>query len=401
MKSIRELYRVGLGPSSSHTMGPRKAAEVFKARYPAAAGFRITLFGSLAATGKGHLADIALQQAFAPAPAHIVWKADQELPAHPNGMQFEALFADGSTSAPWQVYSLGGGAIGDGGPSELKEMYHLHSLAEILTRCAKTGQSYWEYVEECEGREIWPFLKQIWQAMREAVARGLNAEGVLPGGLGVPRKAWAFYRKSIDSARRSQRHGLLFAYALAVAEENAAGGQVVTAPTCGSSGVIPSVLRFVQESLNCPEDSILRALATAGLIGNLIKHNASISGAQVGCQGEVGAASAMAAAAATQLRGGTIRQIEYAAAMALEHHLGLTCDPVGGLVQIPCIERNAFAANWAVNCADYAIFTDGTHLIPFDEVVGVLWETGNALPSLYRETAGGGLAAAYRRRTDN
>jgi L-serine dehydratase len=400
MKSIQELYRIGHGPSSSHTMGPRKAAELFRERYPAAVRYRVTLYGSLAATGKGHLADIAVQEAFAPAPAEITWRPDRQLPAHPNGMEFAAILADGQASPTWQVYSLGGGAIGDGSPSELNEVYELRTLAAILAQCDKTGQSFWEYVEDCEGRDIWPFLRQIWQAMREAITRGLNAEGVLPGGLGVPRKAWAFYRKSASSAKRAQRQGLLFAYALAGSEENAAGGLVVTAPTCGSCGVVPAVLRSVQENLTCSDDSILHALATAGLIGNLIKHNASISGAQVGCQGEVGAASAMAAAAAMQLRGGTIRQIEYAAAMALEHHLGLTCDPVGGLVQIPCIERNAFAANWALNCADYAMFTDGTHLIPFDEVVGVMLETGNNLPSLYRETAGGGLAAAYRRRAD-
>ena len=214
----------------------------------------------------------------------------------------------------------------------------------------------------------------------------------------MPRKAWAIYRKTINAGKHSKRQGLLSAYALAVSEENAAGGQVVTAPTCGSCGVLPSVLRYLKETLRCPEASILRALATAGLIGNLIKHNASISGAQVGCQGEVGAACAMAAGAAAQLMGGTIRQVEYSAAMALEHHLGLTCDPVAGLVQIPCIERNAFAANRAVGCATYALFTDGMHLIPFDEVVAVMLETGNNLPSLYRETASGGLAAAYQRR---
>jgi len=237
--------------------------------------------------------------------------------------------------------------------------------------------------------------------MRVTIKRGLKAEGVLPGGLKVPRKAWSFYRKTISAGEHSRRQGRLSAYALAGSEENAAGGQVVTAPTCGSCGVMPAVLRYIKEILHCPESSILRALATGGLIGNLIKHNASISGAQVGCQGEVGAACSMAAAAATQLMGGTIRQVEYAAAMALEHHLGLTCDPVGGLVQIPCIERNAFAANRAVGCATYALFTDGTHLIPFDEVVAVMLETGNNLPSLYRETASGGLAAAYQRRVNH
>jgi L-serine dehydratase len=401
MESIRELYRIGYGPSSSHTMGPRKAAEVFKERYPAVTKYRVILFGSLAATGKGHLTDIAIQEAMSPTPVEIIWKPDGMLPLHPNGMQFEAFFADSEKSEPWQVYSLGGGAIGDGTTSQLKVVYDLHTLADILDRCDSRGQAFWEYVEECEGKDIWPFLRKIWQAMRVTIKRGLKAEGVLPGGLRVQRKAWAFYRKTINAGEHARRQGLLSAYALAASEENAAGGQVVTAPTCGSCGVLPSVLRYVKETFHCPDASILRALATAGLIGNLIKHNASISGAQVGCQGEVGAACSMAAGAAAQLMGGTIRQVEYSAAMALEHHLGLTCDPVAGLVQIPCIERNAFAANRAVGCAVYALFTDGMHLIPFDEVVSVMWETGNNLPSLYRETASGGLAAAYQRRVND
>ncbi|OGO34360.1 MAG: serine dehydratase [Chloroflexi bacterium RBG_16_57_11] len=401
MESIRGLYRIGYGPSSSHTMGPRKAAEEFKQRYPAATKYRILLYGSLAATGKGHLTDIAIQEALSPALVEIIWKPDQLLPFHPNGMQFEASFEDGGKSEPWQVYSLGGGAIGDGTPSQLKPVYDLNTLSDILERCDSAGQAFWEYIEVREGAEIWSFLGMIWKAMRVTIKRGLKAEGVLPGGLKVPRKAWSFYRKTISAGEHSRRQGRLSAYALAGSEENAAGGQVVTAPTCGSCGVMPAVLRYIKEILHCPESSILRALATGGLIGNLIKHNASISGAQVGCQGEVGAACSMAAAAATQLMGGTIRQVEYAAAMALEHHLGLTCDPVGGLVQIPCIERNAFAANRAVGCATYALFTDGTHLIPFDEVVAVMLETGNNLPSLYRETASGGLAAAYQRRVNH
>lgn len=398
MESIRELYRIGHGPSSSHTMGPRKAAEVFKSRYPAATKYRVNLFGSLAATGIGHLTDIAIQAAMSPTPVEIIWKKGEQLPFHPNGMQFEAFSAGGQISEPWQVYSVGGGAIVDGTTTQQNEVYDLHILTDILERCESRGQAFWEYVEEREGKDIWFFLREIWQAMQVTMNRGLEAEGVLPGSLRVPRKAWAFYRKTINAGEHSKRQGLLSAYALAGAEENAAGGQVVTAPTCGSCGVLPSVLRYVQETFHCPEDSVLRALATAGMIGNLVKHNASISGAQVGCQGEVGAACSMAAAAAAQLMGGTIRQVEYSAAMALEHHLGLTCDPVAGLVQIPCIERNAFAANRAVDCADYALFTDGTHLIPFDEVVAVMWETGHNLPSLYRETSSGGLAAAYRRR---
>lgn len=398
METIRELYRIGYGPSSSHTMAPRNAAEIFKQRYPSAASYQVTLYGSLAATGKGHLTDQAVQAACAPIPVQILWRPDQLLPLHPNGMQFQAIFSDGSRSAPWQVYSLGGGALGEDTLASRPQIYTMRSFIDVLAHCERRGQAVWEYVEECEGKDIWPFLREIWHAMLAAIERGLNAEGVLPGGLGMPRKAWAFYRKATMAGPSSQRLGLISAYALAVNEENASGGQVVTAPTCGSCGTLPSAFRYVQETHQCSEDSILRALATAGFIGNLVKHNASISGAQVGCQGEVGTACAMAAGGVTQLLGGTVRQVEYAAAMALEHHLGLTCDPVAGLVQIPCIERNAFAASRALSCAEYALFTDGTHRIPFDDVVTVLWETGNALPSLYRETAKGGLATAYRRR---
>ena len=382
-------------------MGPHQAAVIFKQRYPNTLKYRITLFGSLASTGKGHLTDIAVQKVFSPTPVEIIWKPNEVLPFHPNGMQFEALFQDGIPSATWQVYSLGGGAIGDGTALQRGAVYDLQTLTGILERCEKSSQTFWEYVEACEGKEIWLFLKEIWQTMQSAMARGLNAEGVLPGSLGLPRKAQAFYRKTIEDGTQSNRRGLLSAYALAVSEENAAGGQVVTAPTCGSCGILPSVLRYLQNSCHYPEESILQALATAGLIGNLIKHNASISGAQVGCQGEVGAACTMAASAATQLMGGSLRQVEYAAAMAMEHNLGLTCDPVAGLVQIPCIERNAFAANRALDCADYALLAGGTHLIPFDEVVAVMWETGKNMSFLYRETALGGLAAAYQQRINS
>jgi L-serine dehydratase len=398
MDSLHELYRIGYGPSSSHTMGPHRAASQYRARHPDAVRYRVSLFGSLAATGKGHLTDVALVQAFHPVPVEVVWVPEQQLPLHPNGMLFEAIAADGAVSDPWEVYSFGGGAIGDRPISDAGSIYDLRSFNEIVARCERVGQAIWEYVEEREGAEIWEYLHEIWRVMREAIARGLETEGVLPGSLGVRRKAVSFHRKTLLSSRHLKIAGILSSYALAVSEENASGGLVVTAPTCGSAGVLPAVLRFLQETFHCSETSILHALATAGLIGNLIKHNASISGAQVGCQGEVGAACAMAAGAAAQLQGGTVRQVEYAASMALEHHLGLTCDPVAGLVQIPCIERNAFAANRAVNCADYALFTDGTHIISFDEVVAVLLETGSNMPSLYRETAEGGLAAAYRQR---
>lgn len=398
MESIRELYRIGRGPSSSHTIGPQRAAERFRYQNPAAKRFRVTLYGSLAATGKGHLTDVAIEQILAPVPLDLVWEPDQVLPFHPNGMRFEALDEAGQLQAAWIVYSTGGGAIlGEGERTSPRQVYDLTSMRDILKYCTQRGLAFWEYVEDREGNEVWDYLSKIKQAMDSSIERGLRAEGVLPGGLGVSRRAWMFYRKMrLSGSNPVQPGGLLPAYALAVAEENATGGEIVTAPTCGSSGVLPAVLRHIMENIACPEESMLRALATAGLVGNLIKYNASISGAAVGCQGEIGAACAMAAAAAAQLLGGTIRQIEYAAEMGLEHHLGLTCDPVDGLVQIPCIERNIFAATRALDCAYFANFSDGTHRVSFDEVVQVMKQTGHDLPSLYRETAFGGLAKAYR-----
>lgn len=398
MESIKELFRIGHGPSSSHTIGPRRAAERFRQEHPGAHAFRVTLFGSLAATGKGHMTDAAITQALAPFPVEIVWEPRRELPLHPNGMRFEALDKTGTTSSAWVAYSTGGGAIlGEGDQPGPQPVYALTNMRDILKHCTQRGMAFWEYVENCEGPGIWEYLAQVRQVMWAAIDRGIHAEGVLPGGLGVARRAWMFYRKvRLSGPTLVQPEGLLPAYALAVAEENAAGGEIVTAPTCGSCGVLPAVLRHVQENIDCREETVLRALATTGLVGNLIKHNASISGAKVGCQGEIGAACAMASAAAAQLLGGTIRQVEYAAEMGLEHHLGLTCDPVDGLVQIPCIERNVFAATRALNCANFANFSDGSHRVSFDEVVEVMKQTGHDLPSLYRETSSGGLAKAYR-----
>ncbi|MBN1488206.1 MAG: L-serine ammonia-lyase [Anaerolineae bacterium] len=404
MESIRELFRIGTGPSSSHTMGPRKAAEQFRERNERnhqAHSYRVTLFGSLAATGRGHLTDVAITEALAPFVVDIVWVPERELPLHPNGMQFESLAPSGAVIATWQVYSVGGGKLREEGVVEsTAPVYDMSTMADILEYCEFRGLALWEYVQQCEGREIWDFLGAVWDTMSQAIENGLQTEGVLPGGLGVSRKAWTFYRRAKMTGLHFKRTELLSAYALASAEENAGGGLIVTAPTCGSCGVLPAVLRYVQEILGCHQDAVLRAMATAGLIGNLVKHNASISGAEVGCQGEIGTACAMAAGAATQLMGGTIRQVEYAAEMGLEHHLGLTCDPVAGLVQIPCIERNAFAATRALTGADYALFSDGSHRIPFDEVVAVMKQTGHDLPSLYRETASGGLAAAYQHRRE-
>lgn len=394
MESLKELYKIGRGPSSSHTMGPYKAASLFASRHPEADAFRVTLYGSLAATGKGHLTDRAILEALAPtAPAEIVWRADEVLPVHTNGMLFESL-SGGRTTDSWRAYSIGGGTVIDDGAlaRERRSIYPLKHISDILDWCGRTGGDYWEYVEQCEGREIWDYLHDVWQTMCRAIEDGLNNEGVLPGGLGVKRKASTYYVKAGGYRDSLNSRGKIYAYALATSEENASGGVIVTAPTCGSSGVLPAVLYHLYKSRDFREIRILRALATAGLFGNVVKTNASISGAEVGCQGEVGVACAMAAAAACQLFGGTPSQIEYAAEMALEHHLGLTCDPVCGLVQVPCIERNAVAAARALDANIYATYSDGNHSVSFDHVVEVMKQTGHDLPSLYKETAAGGLA---------
>lgn len=397
MKSLRELYRLGLGPSSSHTMGPRFAAEAFRASAPPTARLRVTLYGSLAATGHGHLTDVAVSAPFAPTPVELVWLPDQTLPRHPNGMKFEALDETGCVVASRIVYSVGGGALldEDGKPDGGEEVYPYTCMREILEQTEREGLLIWELAGRHEGQGIWPYLDGIWRAMKKAIEAGLNAEGKLPGTLNVPRKASAYHARAQSMAGHFGETALLFAYALAVSETNAAGGEVVTAPTCGACGVLPAVLYFLQRQSKFPDEKICRALATAGMVGNIVKRNASISGAEVGCQGEVGTACAMAAAAAAQLLGGSVRQIEYAAEMGLEHHLGLTCDPIGGYVQIPCIERNAIAAVRAVDCAAYALLSDGQHIVSFDEVVRSMWETGRDMKSSYRETAEGGLAKIY------
>ncbi|MFW6158320.1 MAG: L-serine ammonia-lyase, iron-sulfur-dependent, subunit alpha [Planctomycetota bacterium] len=396
MKTLRKLYRMGSGPSSSHTMAPRRAAERFLRRHPGAASIRVTLYGGLAATGKGHLTDVAIREAVDPHPVEIIWEASRELPDHPNGMRFEALDGAGTVTATEIDYSVGGGALRNDAPSP--DIYPLATMDPILARCQETGEAFWEYVEAAEGESIREFLGEAWDAMGRAIERGLHAEGAIPGGLGLYRKAHALQSKSRMLGPGFRADALLAAYAYAVAEENACAGEVVTAPTCGSSGVLPAVLRYFGDEFEHDRADLLRALATAGLFGNLVKTNASISAALVGCQGEIGTACAMAAAAAAQLFGGSPQQIEYAAEMGLEHHFGLTCDPVRGLVQIPCIERNAHAAARAVSCARFALLSDGRHRITFDDAVSVLLETGRALPKLYRETAGGGLAGVYEKR---
>ncbi len=381
-------------------MGPTRAAQMFLKRIAAkgAVRFEVTLYGSLAATGKGHLTDAAILHAMQPtAPIKIIWKPKEFLPFHPNGMLFEAYNAENQKVDSWTVFSIGGGTLANEDFNELttKSVYDKQHIAEILEWCDNTGYSYWEYVEACEGKEIWDYLREVWNVMQQAVKRGLNTEGVMPGGLGLRRKALTYYVRSSGMSGSIRSRGLIYSYALAVSEENACGGKIVTAPTCGSCGVLPAVLYHLKMSHGVTDQRILRGLATAGLFGNVARTNASVSGAEVGCQGEVGVACAMAAAASCQLFGGTVSQVEYAAEMGLEHHLGLTCDPVCGLVQIPCIERNAFAAARAFDANSYANFTDGRHRVSFDRVVEVMKRTGHDLPSLYKETSEGGLAADF------
>lgn len=399
MKTIKELYRIGTGPSSSHTMGPRKAAEIYLERFPKTKAFEVVLYGSLAATGRGHMTDVAILDTLEPhATVNLIWKPKEFLPFHPNAMTFKALDKDNNPINSWTVYSIGGGALSEGEKDssiETKEVYSMHYMTDILQWCEKTGKSYWEYVDECEDSDIWDYLEEVWITMKDSIERGLSQEGVLPGPLNLRRKAAAYHIRATGYTDSLRTRGLVFGYALAASEENASGGKIVTAPTCGSCGVVPAVLYHLYKSRDFTIQRILRALATAGLIGNIVKHNASISGAEVGCQGEIGVACAMAAGAANQLFGGSPAQIEYAAEMGLEHHLGMTCDPVAGLVQIPCIERNAYAAARALDANIYSTFTDGIHRVSFDRVVEVMKQTGHDLPSLYKETSEGGLAKNY------
>ncbi len=398
MKSIKDIYKIGKGPSSSHTMGPFKSVRHYVNHHTEAKEIHVTLYGSLAATGKGHLTDWACEDAFRDGNVHIEWQPKENLPMHPNGMKVSVRNADGSLDDTWTYYSVGGGdivciecPIETEGSSEV---YELTTLSDIMDWCNANGKSYWEYVEEREGRNngVWEHLEKVWKTMRDAVERGIDQEGALPGPLNMRRKASSYFIRAEGYGDVLRTRGLIFAYALAVSEENACGGTIVTAPTCGSCGVLPSVLFHMQKFYNFSNQRILRALATAGIVGTVVKYNASVSGAEVGCQGEVGVACAMAAAAAAQLMGGSPSQIEYAAEMGLEHHLGLTCDPVCGLVQIPCIERNAYAAARALDASIYSLYTDGRHRVSFDKAVKVMKETGKDLPSLYKETSEGGLA---------
>ncbi len=394
MDSLRELFKVGNGPSSSHTMGPERAAKRFKAENPGAASFKVELYGSLALTGKGHLTDYIIIETLKPKATEIVWMPDYVHPYHTNGMRFIALNENGEELNSWLVFSVGGGTIMEEGQQRqgASKVYSFGTMDDIINWCEKNKKELWEFVIESEGESIWYFLDQIRIAMENAVQTGLSKTGVLPGTIRLQRRAQSFFRKARNDSTRNGFVGKIFAYALAVSEENGGGGRVVTAPTCGAAGVIPGLMYALKEEYNLSNEEISKGLAIAGLIGNIIKENATISGAEGGCQAEVGSACAMAAGMACFILGGSTEQIEYAAESALEHHLGLTCDPVGGYVQIPCIERNAAAAVRALDAAHYALYTDGKHTISFDQVVNTMKETGKDLKEEYKETSLGGLA---------
>jgi L-serine dehydratase len=398
MKSIRDIYKIGTGPSSSHTMGPAKAMGIFVSENPDADSYEVTLYGSLSDTGKGHGTDVAIEHICGETPVKIIFNStDRDLP-HENTMDMRAV-RDGRVTGEMRVMSIGGGDIvivgreGEG----VENIYPETTFAEISTLCKKEGIRLSDYVIMREGEEIYSFLSDVWRTMTHAIHEGLTTSGILPGGLGVERKAQYLYnQRHIDESQVTRENRLVCSYAYAVSEQNADNGVIVTAPTCGACAVLPSVLKYMQEKHGFTDKQIYRALAVAGLVGNLVKTNASISGAECGCQAEIGTACSMASAALCELFEMGIDQIEYAAEIAFEHHLGLTCDPICGLVQIPCIERNAVAAMRAINAMSLANFLSGSRKISLDLVIKTMYETGKDLSHIYRETSEGGLAKNYK-----
>lgn len=394
MESLKELYKAGNGPSSSHTMGPQRAAEQFKNKYPEAASFKAHLYGSLAATGEGHLTDYIIKKTLEPKHVEIIWREDIVKPYHPNGMMLEAIDAEGNVIGDWTIYSVGGGTIAEEGMRNAggNDTYPHSTMEEIIAWCKENHKNFVDYVKTYDDEDIMDFLVTIKDAMKQSIIDGLNTTEVIPGKLNLERKAHYFYKQYLAN---KELNTLLYAYALAASEQNASGNVIVTAPTCGSAGVLPGVFFAMQDFYGYSDEMILEALAVAGLVGVLVKRNGSVSGAEVGCQGEVGVACAMAAAAVAFLKGGSLRQIEYAAEIGLEHHLGMTCDPAYGYVQIPCIERNAMGAQRAVDAANYALLTDGEHHVTFDQIVKIMDETGRDLMDKYRETSKGGIAQLF------
>ena len=401
MKSIRDIYKIGKGPSSSHTMGPERAARLFLEQNPNADSFKVILYGSLSKTGVGHGTDRVLNEVFSPIPTEIVFSEEVLEGSHPNTLDFYAI-KDGKDTAYLRVESIGGGDIRIPGQPHLDppEVYPENSFAEIADFCKwRYIHKLSDYVELNEGEDIWDFLMNVWLTMKQSIEDGLNATGTLPGGLNVQRKA-KFLKEQIPE---EQHAGLMefqqiAAYAYAVAEQNADNGTIVTAPTCGACGVVPSVLKYAQDTRGFTDEEIIRGLAAAGIIGSLTKRNASISGAECGCQAEIGTACSMAAAALAELYGQDLDQVEYAAEVAMEHHLGLTCDPICGLVQIPCIERNAVAAMRAMNACNLSYFLTGSRNISYDMVCRAMHDTGIHLHHQFRETSEGGLARIYNRK---
>ena len=391
MDSLRNLYKIGTGPSSSHTMGPKKAALIFKEKNKEADRFYVELYGSLAATGKGHLTDFIIRKTLGNDKCEIVFKPEVDYTYHPNGMKMYA-YKENQLIDEWLVFSVGGGEIknlDEERSGSQTNVYKHKNMAEILEYCDLKNISFYDYLIECEGQDIIKYGDEVLTVMFNTVEKGLVNDGKLPGDLNINRRAKSFYNKYLEDDALST---LAFAASLAASEENAAGGEMVTAPTCGASGVVPGVLYTYGKRRNFSRQFLIEALLVGGLIGNIVKHTGSISGAEVGCQGEVGVACAMASASITYMLGGTNKQIEYAAEIALEHHLGLTCDPVKGYVQIPCIERNAMSCKRAIDCAQFALLTDGNHYIKLDDAIQTMVETGKDLHYKYRETSEGGLA---------
>ena len=394
MESITELYKIGRGPSSSHTIGPESACRIIGEKFPDSDEFKVILYGSLAKTGKGHGTDVVIKKPLAPKKSSVEFNyADSNIP-HPNTMDIIAL-KDGKQIKKVRVLSVGGGSIAFDNIDTKKPgtVYKENKFSQIAQYCKQNSKRLWEYAEENEGSLLWEYIRKIWTAMKESIKKGISEEGVLPGGLDVCKRAKSLYNSQhIDETAQTKENRIVCAYAFAVGEQNADGETIVTAPTCGAAGVLPSVLYYQQQKNKYSDEAIFHALATAGIIGNLIKTNASISGAECGCQAEVGSACAMAAAALAELFELSIDKIEYAAEIAIEHHLGLTCDPICGLVQIPCIERNAVAAMRAINAVNLASFLWDTRKISFDRVVQAMKETGLDLSSSYKETSEAGLA---------
>ena len=401
MKSIKEIYKIGKGPSSSHTMGPERAAKLFRSQHSDADAFRVILYGSLSKTGVGHGTDRVLLDVLSPIPTEIIF-SDEVLPkAHPNTLDFIA-FKDGQQTGSLRVESVGGGDIRIAGEKGVagEEVYIEHSFAEIKDFCKwRYIDKLSDYVELNEGPEIWDFLMDVWNTMKKSIEEGLAAEGILPGGLNVRRRAKELYETTLAIREPAlEEFQKIASFAYAVAEQNASNGTIVTAPTCGACGVLPAVLKYAQDTKGYTDEQICRGLAAAGIIGNLTKSNASISGAECGCQAEIGTACSMAAAALAELYAQNLDQVEYAAEVAMEHHLGLTCDPICGLVQIPCIERNAVAAMRAMNACNLSYFLTGSRNISYDMVCRAMKETGIHLDHRFRETSEGGLAKLYNRK---